>query len=66
MVQTPRLRAFETNERRVGNFVATMDTYFVGRNAAVLQHTEFANTGQATRRRISNAATPKPGRFDEE
>ena len=66
VVQTPRLRAFETNERRVGNFVATMDTYFVGRNAAVLQYTRFVYTDQATRRRISNAATPKPGRFDEE
>ena len=66
MVQTPRLRAFETNERRVGNFVGTMDSYFVGRNAAVLQYTRFAYTDQATRRRISNAATPKPGRFNEE
>ena len=66
VVQTPRLRAFETNERRIANFVATMDTYFVGRNAAVLQYTRFAYTDQATRRRISNAATPKPGRFDEE
>ena len=66
VVQTPRLRAFETNERRIGNFVATMDTYFVGRNAAVLQYTRFAYTDQATRRRISNAATFKPGRFDEE
>ena len=66
VVQTPRLRAFETNERRVGNFEATMDTYFVGRNDAVLQYTRFAYTDQATRRRISNAATPKPGRFDEE
>ena len=65
VVQTPRLRAFETNERRVGNFEATMDTYFVGRNAAVLQYTRFAYTDQATRRRISNAATPKPGRLDE-
>ena len=36
VVQTPRLRAFETNERRVGNFVGTMDPYFVGRSAAVL------------------------------
>ena len=58
VVQTPRLRAFETNERRVGNFSATMDPYFVGRNAAVLQYTRFAYTDQATRRRISNAATP--------
>ena len=66
VVQTPRLRAFETNERRVGNFSATMDPYFVGRNAAVLQYTRFAYTDQATRRRISNAATPKPEGFDEE
>ena len=66
VVQTPRLRASETSERRIGNFEATMDTYFVGRNAAVLQYTRFAYTDQATRRQISNAATPKPGRFDEE
>ena len=66
VVQTPRLRAFETNERRIGNFVGTMDPYFVGRNAAVLQYTRFAYTDQATRRRISNAANPKAGRFDEE
>ena len=30
VVQTPRLRAFETNERGVANFVGTMDPYFVG------------------------------------
>ena len=42
VVQTPRLRAFETNERRIGNFVGTIDPYFVGRNAAVLQYTRFA------------------------
>ena len=66
VVQTPRLRAFETNERREGKFVGTMDTYFVGRNAAVLQYTQFAYTDQATRRRISNAATPKPEGFDKE
>ena len=66
VVQTPRLRAFETNERRIGKFVETMDPYFVGRNAAVLQYTRFAYTDQATRRRISNAATPKPGAFDAE
>ena len=66
VVQTPRLRAFETNERRVAKFSETMDPRFVGRNAAVLQHTRFAYTDQATRRRISNAATPKPGAFDTE
>ena len=36
------------------------------RNAAVLQYTRFAYTDEATRRRISNAATPKSGRSDEE
>ena len=66
VVQTPRLRAFETNERRIEKFVGTMDPYFVGRNAAVLQYTRFVYTDQATRRRISNAATPKPGGFDKE
>ena len=64
VVKTPRLRAFETNERRIEKFVGTMDPYFVGRSAAVLQYTRFAYTDQATRRRISNAATPKPGGFD--
>ena len=66
VVQTPRLRAFETNERRVAKFAETMNPCFVGRNAAVLQYTRFAYTDQATRRRISNAATPKPGAFDTE
>ena len=65
-MQTPRLRAFETNERRAGKFSATMDPCFVGGNAAVLHHTQFAYTDPATRRRISNAATPKPGVFDKE
>ena len=46
--------------------MATMNTYFVGGNAAVLQYTRFAYTDQVTRRRISNAATPKPGEFDKE
>ena len=66
VVQTPRLRVFETNERRVAKFAETMDPCFVGRNAAVLQHTQFVYTDQATRRRISNAATPKPGGLDRE
>ena len=65
-VQTTRLKAFQTNERRVAKFSETMDPRFVGRNAAVLQHTRFAYTAQATRRRVSNAATPKPGGFDQE
>ena len=64
--QTPRLRAFKTNEWRMAKFSKTMDPCFVGRNAAVIQYTQFAYTDQATRRRISNAATPKPGRFDME
>ena len=66
VVQTPRLRAFENNERRVAKFAETMDPCFVGRNAAVIQHARFAYTDQETRRRISNAATPKPGGFDRE
>ena len=67
VVQTPRLRAFETNERRVAKFSEKMDPCFVGRNVAVLQYTRFAYTDQATRRRIGNAAaTPKPGAFDTE
>ena len=57
-VQTPRLRAFENNDRRMAKFSETMDPSFVGRNAAVLQHTQFAYTDQETRRRISNAVTP--------
>ena len=57
---------FETNERSVAKFSETMDPCFVGRNTAVLQFTRFAYTDQATRRRISNAATPKPGAFDTE
>ena len=50
VVQTPRLRVFETNERRVAKFSETMDPCFLGRNAAVLQYTRFAYTDQATRR----------------
>ena len=63
-MQTPRSRAFEINETRVAKLSETMDPCFVCRNAAVLQHTQFVYTDQATRRRISKAATPKPGGFD--
>ena len=66
VVQTPRLRAFDTNERRIAKFSEMMNPCFVGRNAAVLQYTQFAYTDEATRRRMNNTATPKPGRFDEE
>ena len=66
VVQTPRLRAFETNERTVSKFSEMMDPCFVGRNAGVLQYTQFAYTGETTRRRMNNASTPTPGRFDEE
>ena len=43
-----------------------MDPCFVGRNAALLQYTQFTYTNETTRRRMSKAATPKLGRFDEE
>ena len=66
VVQTPRLGAFEINERRVAKFSETMDPYFLRRDAAVLQYTQFAHTDEAKGRRMNNPATPKPGRFDEE
>ena len=48
VVQTPRLRDFENNERRVAKFSEMMDPCFVGRNAAVLQFTQFAFTDETT------------------
>ena len=66
VVQTPRLRAFETNERTVVKFSETIDPCFEDRNAAVLPYTQFAYTDEATKRRMSNTSIPKPGRFDEE
>ena len=65
-VQFLRMGAFETNEMRMAKFSEMMDPCFIGRNVAVLQYTQFNYTDEATRRRLSNAATPKPGRFDEE
>ena len=65
-VQTPRMGAFETNERRMAEFSEMMDPCFNDRNVAVLQYTQFAYTDELTRRRMSNAGTPQPGRFDEE
>ena len=58
-VQTQRIGTFETNERRMAKFSETMDPCFVGRNAAMLQYTQFTYTYEAFRRRMSNAATPK-------
>ena len=40
VLQTPRLTAFETNERRVAKFSEKTDPCFEGRNAAVLQYTK--------------------------
>ena len=62
MVHNLRLRAFETNERRMAKFSESMDPSFRCRNAAVLQYTHFADIDES----MSNAATPKPGRFEEE
>ena len=36
-----------------------------GRNAAVLQHTQFVYVDESTRRRMSNAATPKPEKIED-
>ena len=66
VVQTPRIRAFETNERRMAKITETMDPCFVGRNSAVLQYAQFVYTDDSTRRRMTKAATPKPGKFEEE
>ena len=65
VVQSPRLRSFETIEKRVAKFSEMIDPCFVGRNAALLQYTQFSYTDETTRRRMFNAATPKPGGFDE-
>ena len=66
VILTPRLRASETNERMMAKFSETMDPCFLGRNAAVMQYTQFAYMDESTRRRTTNAATPKPGRFEDE
>ena len=66
LVHTPRLRAFETNERRMAKFSELMDPCFVGRNATMLQYTQLAYADESTRRRMNNVATPKFGRFEEE
>ena len=36
VVHTPRLRAFDPNERRMAKFSESMDPCFVGKNAAAL------------------------------
>ena len=66
VLHTPTLRASETNERRLENFSESMDPCFVGRNAAVLQYMQFTYADELTRRRMSNVAIPKPGRFEVE
>ena len=59
VVKNPRLRAFETNERRVAKFSEIRAPCFVGRNAAVLQYSQFPYKDETTRRRMNNAATPR-------
>ena len=50
----------------MAKFFETTISCFVGRNAAVLQYTQFAYTDETRRRRMKNAATPKLGGFDKE
>ena len=66
VVHTPRLKAFETKERRMTKFSESMNPNFIGQNSALLHYTQFAYVDEPTRRRMSNAATPKPGKFEEE
>ena len=65
VAQNHRLRAFETNERRMVKISETMDPCFVGRIYAVLLYMQFAYVDESTRRRMNNAATPNPSRFEE-
>ena len=50
----------------MAKFSESMDPYFVGRNATMLQYTQFAYVDKSTRRRMSNAATASPGRVGED
>ena len=50
----------------MAKFSETMDSCFISRNTAVLRYTHFAYVDDSTRRRMSNAAFPKPGRFEKE
>ena len=50
----------------MGKVSETMDPCFVGRNTAVMQHTQFAYSDESTRRRIIITAAPKPVRSEEE
>ena len=56
----PQDGAFETNEWRMAKFSEMKDPCFIGRNVAVLQCKQFVYTDETTRRRMNNAATPKP------
>ena len=60
------MKAFETNERRMAKLSELMDPCFIGRNASVLLYTQFAYVEESKRRRMKNAAAPKPGRFEKE
>ena len=61
VVHTGSLKACETNERRMGKFSEPMDSCFIGRNAATLQYLKFASVDESTKKKMSNAATPKTG-----
>ena len=62
----PQLVAFETYGRRVALFADTVDQDFASRNAAVLYYTNFADSEETRRKRMSNMATPKPGRIEKD
>ena len=65
-MQTQRMRAIETSERRMAALSASMDPCFIGKNVAVLHHTQFAYVEESTRTKVYDFATPKPRRFGEE
>ena len=59
VVQNPRMRAPETNETTL-SVMEPMDPCFIDRHAAVRQHTQFACVEESARKRMHNAAKPKP------
>ena len=65
-MQTQRMRAIETSERRMAALSASMDPCFIDKNVAVLHHTQFAYVEESTRTKVYDFATPKPRRFGEE
>ena len=66
VVHTQRLREYQTNKRGMASFSNSFDPCFIGRITAMLQYTQLTYLKKSTRRRMTNAAIPKHGRFEKE